>query len=78
MDSSMIVEWTIGIFRGEAADLTGDVAADRLVSSAITVVEVSRVLTRIAPEQKVEDIVASALASVELVAVASVTLVMAV
>lgn len=73
----MIVERAIGISRGEAADLTGGVAAERLVSSALTVVEVSRVLTRIAPDQDVEDIVASALASVELVALASVTLVMA-
>lgn len=77
IDSSMIVERAIGISRGEAADLTGGVAAERLVSSALTVVEVSRVLTRIAPDQDVEDMVASALASVELVALASVTLVMA-
>ncbi|MFM8515876.1 MAG: type II toxin-antitoxin system VapC family toxin [Actinomycetota bacterium] len=77
IDSSMIVERAIGISRGEAADLTGGVAAERLVSSALTVVEVSRVLTRVAPDQDVEDIVASALASVELVALASVTLVMA-
>jgi len=77
IDSSMIVERAIGISRGEAADLTGGVATERLVSSALTVVEVSRVLTRVAPDQDVEDIVASALASVELVALASVTLVMA-
>ncbi len=77
IDSSTIVDRAVGIARGEAANLAGDVAADRLVSSAITIVEVSRVLTRIAPDPDVEDIVTSALASVELVALASVTLVVA-
>ncbi len=77
LDSSTIVDRALTIARGDAENLAGDVPADRLISSEITLVEVSRVLTRIAPDQNVDDIVASALASVELVALASVTLVIA-
>ena len=77
LDSSTIVERALTIARGDAENLAGDVAADRLISSEIALVEVSRVLTRIAPDHNVDDIVASALASVELVALASVTLVIA-
>lgn len=77
LDSSTIVDRALSIARGDAENLAGDVPTDRLISSEITRVEVSRVLTRIAPDQNVDDIVASALASVELVALASVTLVIA-
>ena len=77
LDSSTIVDRALSIARGDAENLAGDVPADRLISSEITLVEVSRVLTRIAPDQNVDDIVASALASVELVALASMTLVIA-
>ncbi len=77
LDSSTIVERALTIARGDAENLAGDVAADRLISSEIALVEVSRVLTRIAPDQNVDAIVASALASVELVALASMTLVIA-
>ena len=77
LDSSTIVDRALTIARGDAENLAGDVPADRLISSEITLVEVSRVLTRIAPDQNVDNIVASALASVELVALASVTLVIA-
>ena len=77
LDSSTIVDRALTIARGDAENLAGDVPADRLISSEITLVEVSRVLTRIAPDQNVDDILASALASVELVALASVTLVIA-
>jgi len=77
LDSSTIVDRALTIARGDAENLAGDVAPDRLISSEIALVEVSRVLTRIAPDQNLDDIVASALASVELVALASVTLVIA-
>ncbi len=77
LDSSAIVDRALTIARGDAENLAGDVAADRLISSEIALVEVSRFLTRIAPDQNLDDIVASALASVELVALASVTLVIA-
>lgn len=74
VDSSMVVDRALVITRGADSDRAPEPLVDRWLSSEITVVEVHRVLRRIGLDQDADELVVSALGSVEVLHLASPTI----
>lgn len=74
LDSSMVVDRALNITRGALADHTNEPAVDRWLSSELTVLEVARVLRRMGHDRDIDGLVVSALASVDVLQLASPTI----
>ena len=74
IDSSTIVDRALAITRGEDVERTEATPVNRWVSSEITVVEVHRVLRRTGIEHGIDELVVSALMTVEMLNLASPTM----
>ena len=74
IDSSTVVDRVLAITRGEDVERTEAPPFNRWVSSEITVVEVHRVLRRTGIDQALDELVESALMTVEVLNLASPTM----